>query len=58
MMETGYWKNEDARRWADYMAPSRMEPVAIFPAPCDLVPVEVLLARKAGLAPVPGDWEK
>lgn len=52
MTEKGYWKNEDARTWARYMEPSMMEPVAIFPAPCDLVPVEVLLARKAAEAPV------
>jgi len=52
MTEKGYWKNEDARTWARYMEPSMMEPVAIFPAPCDLVPVEVLLARKAAEVPV------
>jgi SAM-dependent methyltransferase len=51
MTKKGYWKNEDARIWARYMEPSRMEPVTIFPAPCDLVPVEVLLARKAETVP-------
>jgi SAM-dependent methyltransferase len=57
MMEKGYWKNADAHTWADYMTPSRMDPVAIYPAPCELVPVEVLLARKAGMAPMSGNWK-
>lgn len=51
MAEKGYWKNEDARVWARYISPAMMEAVEIFSAPCDLIPVEVLMARKGGMAP-------
>ena len=46
MNEKGYWKNFSADKWMEFLLPSNMEKVKIYPGPSKLVPVEVLVARK------------
>ena len=46
MVKKGFWKNAHAETWGEYVSRSGMVPVTVYPAPCDLVPVEVLVARK------------
>ncbi len=47
MNRLGFWANMSAETWARFIQPVGMETVRIYDGPCRLVPVEVLVARKA-----------
>jgi hypothetical protein len=46
--EKGYWVNVPARLWADFLRPTDMEEVKIYPGVVKLMPVEVLVMKKRG----------
>lgn len=46
MGEKGLWKNLPAKQWAEFVRPAGMVETRIYPGPSDLVPVEVLVAKK------------
>jgi SAM-dependent methyltransferase len=46
MNRRGIWANASADQWAGFLEPAGMIKIATYPAPCHLVPVEVLVAQK------------
>lgn len=48
MNDRGFWENVSAARWMEFLKPAGMEEVKIYPGPSNIVPVEVLVARKKG----------
>jgi hypothetical protein len=48
MNKNGFWATVSARIWAEFLEPAGMEKIRIYDAPCDLVPVEVLVTKKTG----------
>lgn len=46
MNRKGIWANQPALTWADWLKQEQMKTVRIYDAPCNLVPVEVLVMQK------------
>ncbi|MBU1168459.1 MAG: class I SAM-dependent methyltransferase [Proteobacteria bacterium] len=46
MNKKGLWATGSAEIWADFLKPASMKKIMIYDSPCNLVPVEVLVAQK------------
>ena len=46
MNRKGIWANLSALTWSGFLEKAHMETLRIYEAPCNLVPVEVLVAQK------------